>query len=168
MPSKIILDGYNVIHKIPYLARFLPKGLRDAREALVRFMAEWKRSRGGEVVIVFDRKSSVPVGAPSHVGEKAMGISCVFTAPGIEADDKIISLLKSERDPAQVTVVSADNKVINNAKALGVNVISPSFLEKAPAKRGKSSATAGVKSLSPDKENDITRWYLEQLVKTKA
>ena len=165
MSLKIILDGYNVIHKIPYLAGFLQKDLASAREALVRLMTEWRRSRGAEVVIVFDRKKDALTNIPVHSSQKVSGISCIFTAPGIEADDKIISLLKNEKDPAHVTVVSADNQIINNCKAMGVKVVPPSFLDKEPVKRGKSSQTVEVKRLSPGRENDITRWYMEQLRK---
>ena len=165
MPSKIILDGYNVIHKIPYLAGFLQTELASAREALVRLMAEWRRSRGAEVVIVFDRKKDALMNIPVHSSQNVSGISCIFTTPGIEADDKIISLLKNEKNPANVTVVTADNKVINNCKAMGIKVVSPSFLDKEPEKRGKSSQTVETKRLSPGRENDITRWYMEQLRK---
>lgn len=166
MPAKFILDGYNVIHKIPYLAGFLSKSLQEAREALVRLIAEWRQPRGADVVIVFDRKKDALAGAPVRPSQKASGISCIFTAPGVEADDKIISLLMLEKNPANVMVVSADGKVINNAKALGVRAVPPSFLDKGPVRRQKrSSQGAEAKRLSPGRENDITQWYKKQLAR---
>lgn len=161
---KYILDGYNVIHKVPRLAGLLSRSLQEAREGLVRLMAEWRRSRSAEVVIVFDRKRDSLDGVPVRPLQKVNGVTCVFSAPGIEADDEIIAMLRREKFPANVRVVTDDGQILNHCKALGVKSELPSrMFNQTPPKIGKTTLPGSSKQLSPARENDITRWYKKQI-----
>jgi hypothetical protein len=116
-------------------------------------------------MIVFDRRKGALAGVPARSSQTVNGISCVFTAPGVEADDEIIAMLRREKIPADVTVVTDDGKILNHCKALGAKTAHPSFLERTPAKAGKPVCDGVPKRLSPALENDITRWYENQLKK---
>ncbi|HQB12718.1 MAG TPA: NYN domain-containing protein [Candidatus Omnitrophota bacterium] len=161
---KYILDGYNVIHKVPRLAGLLSRSLQEAREELVRLMSEWRQSRGAEVVIVFDRNKGSLDGVPVRSSRKVNGVTCVFSAPGIEADDEIIAMIRREKVPANVRVVTGDGQILNHCKALGVGTELPSrMFDQTPPKTGKTVASGNSKQLSPARENDITRWYKKQI-----
>ena len=41
--KKLILDGYNVIHKIPELYALLKKDLERARDGLAGYLLSWSR-----------------------------------------------------------------------------------------------------------------------------
>ena len=133
---KIILDGYNVIHKIPLLSAKLDKSLQEARTALAMHMLTWKpKNRYGEICIVFDGQDSVREGSSCT---KLCGIECVFTRTEEKADNLIVSMVRNAKDASRITVVSDDNYVRNNCRAHGAVVEHASFLEPSPKKQTKA------------------------------
>ncbi|MFH0731302.1 MAG: NYN domain-containing protein [Candidatus Omnitrophota bacterium] len=121
----LILDGYNVIHKIPQLAKCLEESLQAAREAAANYMLTWKRTRGfsGKVSIVFDGKDIF-----SDTGEAPGGIAFIYTAQKHGADDHIISMVKRAQQPEKIIVITSDNYVTNNCRAHGATVKPVDFL----------------------------------------
>lgn len=125
----MILDGYNVIHKIPELSGDSRRSLRERREALIRFMQKWQQANSfkGKICIVFDGRDGVFGGE----GNSGYGMECLFTATKEEADDRIITILKQAKDVSGIIVVSDDNYVRNNCKAYSVDVKPVSYLLRA-------------------------------------
>jgi predicted RNA-binding protein with PIN domain len=161
--NSIILDGYNVIYKIPYLADKLKDSLAEARKSLALYMADWNRKNTSwDVCIVFDGRDQ---GAhlPSEIS--LSGIDCHFTKPGTEADDYIIAIVRQYHKSQKILVVSGDGKVHNNCKAYGIETVHPRFLEGRTGKRKISSNCTEAKSTSQHKESEITKWYKEQMNK---
>jgi len=64
--TTLILDGYNVIHAVPELARHLDRSLQSAREALVRLCQAYRARRGdiGRLYVVFDGRDAQAFGSP--------------------------------------------------------------------------------------------------------
>lgn len=114
-----ILDGYNVIHAVPFLKKRLDESLQSAREALVAACAGFKASRGDirSITIVFDGQD------PSHTNAGPAGIHVVFTGRREEADDRIIRIAQSHAS-GEVCIVSNDNTVSNNSRAHRARVLS--------------------------------------------
>ena len=119
----VVLDGYNVIHAIPALARELDRSLQSAREALVRLCQEYRVRRGdiGQLYVVFDGRDAHASGShEQHHGS----VTVLFTQKPEEADERILRLIEAQRSRSRCLVVSNDNEVFNNARAFGARVIS--------------------------------------------
>ena len=160
MKKTFILDGYNVIYRIPELTAKLEESLESARKALAMRMAEWKRSRrDAEVVIVFDGRDSDFI---DRSRTNLCGIDCVFTRSKEAADDRIIGMVRSSKDPSSITVISHDNCVRNNSRTHGARVEYPAFLQKSRKKANKPVMHAD-KVLSAAKNNSVTDYYEEHL-----
>lgn len=145
---QLILDGYNIIHKIPELEENLGSSLESARAALAGFMAGWKsrHARNCSICIVFDARGG------ENNDEILCGIKCVYAKGG--ADDFIISMVKNSKAPANIVVVSSDNYVINNCRAHGAVIKPVDFLlEKAGPK-----ARHAEEKLSPSAEREINEF----------
>jgi predicted RNA-binding protein with PIN domain len=141
MPTTILLvDGYNLIHRVPELRPSLGQGLEAARLALALHVSTWNRThRATECVIVFDGDQRY-AGAPS---QRLSGVRCLFSRASHGGDDKIIELVRAYRGSgAAVTVVSDDNKVSNNGHALGATVRPSSFIMIAKAPKPLRGQTA--------------------------
>ena len=95
MSLNYLLDGYNIIHRLPVLTQ---KNLEDARNDLIRFI-EIHRPQGSSnnsVTIVFD-------GQPGMGGQPdASGVKIIFSS-GESADDYIKrAVSRSPRDRKSV------------------------------------------------------------------
>ena len=122
MKRIFILDGYNVIHRVPELESRLVSGLDRARQALIVRCAEWFRRRGDiqQLRIVFDGDSSV--GHDAH--EMVHGIRVVYSETGETADERILSMLGDTHPPQAYVVVSDDREVTGRSRRQGASVMS--------------------------------------------
>ena len=166
----MILDGYNVIHAVPELARHLDRSLQSAREALVRLCQDYRRARGdiGRLYVVFDGRAAHASGSPAaDVG----GVAVLFTQAPEEADERILRVIEDERGRGRCVVVSNDNEVSNNARAFGARIISAQAFYKSirpsatPGSRAKGGSSKAA--LSPRDAHQITEGYRTHLERNK-
>ena len=63
----MILDGYNLLHRLPHWAKRLDESLEQGREALLGYCRRWMSTRGDVWLfcVVFDGDSSVSGGLRS-------------------------------------------------------------------------------------------------------
>ncbi|OGV62129.1 MAG: hypothetical protein A2498_07905 [Lentisphaerae bacterium RIFOXYC12_FULL_60_16] len=110
----LLVDAYNVIHRIPALRRALGKNLLAARTALVRRCADWMAGRGDflKCTLVFDGDSSVM--EPGAGG--APGVNVVFTRSGETADQRMMAWLQAHQPGMVYQVVSDDREVTDCAR----------------------------------------------------
>lgn len=163
----VLVDGYNVIHAIPSLARHLDRSLDAARTALVMLCRGYRARRGDvdQLYVVFDGKD-----ADTGWGRQdQQGVTVLFTRRPEEADDRILSLIRTEGGRNRFVVVSNDTTVSNNARALGAQVISVSeFSGQKKSSRQARSAKPAAESKTPLSTRDterITEEYLKHLEK---
>ena len=126
MKRLLIIDGYNVIHRIPRLEAKLSISLESSRTALIRLVDTWaEKHRGIDCLIVFDGKDNVG----SHRDPDAVSrVRCLFTKTKVDADDEIIRTVREfAGKTSHVTVISDDNYVGNNCRAHGAEVQPASF-----------------------------------------
>ena len=161
----LILDGYNVIHAVPQLARQLDRGLQSAREALVRLCEAYRARRGdiGQVYVVFDGRDDELSGA----SEQPRGcVTLCFTRRPEEADQRILRLIEAKQ-PGRCIVVSNDNEVYNNARAHGARVISAQEFSQpgrpASTRRLHAPDDTGKVMPSPRDAQQITEEYRKRL-----
>ena len=161
----VVVDGYNVIHAIPALARELDRSLEAARGALVVRCGAYRARRGDveRLYVVFDG-SDVGGGGPR---EPQRGVTVLFTRHGEEADTRILSLIRAEGRRCRFVVVSNDNQVANNARALGAQAVSAAqfFGQASPARTARAGKAAAEEKppLSTREAQRITDEYRRHL-----
>jgi predicted RNA-binding protein with PIN domain len=127
MGTRIILvDGYNVINRVPELRPSLEGGLQNARNRLVLQVSTWSHGHPGvECVIVFDGDFEHSGGR----GERIAGVRCIYSLTAHGGDDEIIRFVRDYKGrKSDMTVVSDDNKVGNNCRAHGAAVRPSSYI----------------------------------------
>jgi predicted RNA-binding protein with PIN domain len=141
-PGRVLLvDGYNVIHRVPELKPSLDGGLQNARNRLALRVSAWGREHPGvECVIVFDGDFQYSGGR----NQRLAGIRCIFSLASHGGDDELIRFVRDHKGrKSDITVVSDDNNVSNNCRAHGAIVRPSSFIMARKAgKHGGSGARA--------------------------
>src|SRR5690242_5793278 len=115
---RYLIDGYNLLYAIG-LAR--KNGGRAAWDRARRLLLDWLADRhgpaAGDVTVIFDAQNSLGgVVEESHRGLR------VLRDRGRTADDMIEDLLRGEKAPESLTVVSNDGRVREAAKRRGAHV----------------------------------------------
>lgn len=161
----LVIDGYNVLHKIPHLRPLLDKDLREARRALTELALDYQRKVGGiaEVKVVFDGKDIY------HDQSLSPQPHQLFSKTG-DGDRTIVRLVETLSQHYHVIVASDDNFVRNNARAYNASVIKVS--EFLATIRKKTSKTKGdgvfeEKKISSEDAEDITA-HLKKSLKSKG
>ena len=159
----IILDGYNVIYKLPELKLKLNESLEAARIALAHLLSGWRRQyRNADVCVVFDGKDhEMPSASPARIS----GIECIFTRTGETADERIIKIVHGSENPREFLVISEDNSVSNSCRAHGAEVKPASFLMPRRKKNRRTSGEAD-KTISATNSARITNSYKDYLKDT--
>lgn len=117
MSRHFLVDGYNVIHKVPELVPQAGKLLEDSRDGLIRFIVE-QRPHGSlrnSITVVFDGSESVcALPVPGEVR--------VLFSRGETADDLIKRLIEESANPREMVLVSDDRDLQFHARAHAVDV----------------------------------------------
>ncbi len=137
MSRQFLLDGYNVLHKMPEL---LEKSLEDGRAGLLQFISQ-KRPQGSSrnsVTVVFDGSEDVwSIPTP--------GETRVLFSKGESADDLLKRLIEEAANPREIVLVSDDRELVKFAGAHGADVWTVAeFLHQ--GRKGPSSRTARGKA----------------------
>ena len=108
-----LVDGMNVIGTRP------DKWWRDRDAAMLRLvdlLERWAAAEGEDVTVVFEREPSPPI--RSSVIEVTHAPKPKMNA----ADDEIVRLLKAEKRPQAVRVVTSDRALADRVHAAGATV----------------------------------------------
>ncbi|MFO7734388.1 MAG: NYN domain-containing protein [Candidatus Aminicenantes bacterium] len=143
----LLIDGYNVIHRVPELRPSLAAGLESARMRLALQVSTWGRTHQAyECLIVFDGDAQFAGGRDQRLS----GVRCLFSVKSHGGDDEIIRFVREYQGSApDITVVSDDNKVGNNCRALGAAVQPSGFIMSAKARprAGRLKGSADGKAI---------------------
>ena len=165
----VILDGYNVIHAVSALARELDRSLEAARAALISLCTAYRARCGdvGRLYVVFDGRDV----EDDVTREQARGVTVLFSRKPEEADERILSLIRAEGRRGRFVVVSNDNQIANNARALGAQVVSAAQFngQTKPARAARSTPHTVVEKmpLSTRDAQRITEEYRKSLENRK-
>ncbi|MGF1448285.1 MAG: NYN domain-containing protein [Opitutales bacterium] len=121
----LIIDGYNVIHAWSRTRTLLRQGWAAAVAELARSVRVIHDEEGWQVTVVLDGKGERL--SIEHPGGQNT-FSLVYAPAGMAADTIIEQLVHRLPDPAQATVASRDNLVIETTAAHGATPISPDGL----------------------------------------
>jgi predicted RNA-binding protein with PIN domain len=117
-----IIDGYNVIHRVPRWEAHLNASLEQGREALLSYCRRWMQTRGDVWLfyVVFDGDCAV---TSSHTSS-GPGIRVVYTRTGETADDRMLDIMREFGEGCDYVAVSDDRYVSSNAKLLSAETLS--------------------------------------------
>lgn len=153
--QRYVVDGYNLIHKLPDLKALVDSDLERARDRLVDRLAGFALARRVRVTVVFDGRGA---SQPRGVGPR--GVEVVYSRAPENADARIKSLIERERRVRSWTVVSSDNSIVRFARDYGAQTIGSdefgTLLASArrPAARSRPARDAD-RPLGPD---EIAEW----------
>ena len=139
----MVLDAYNILHRIPRWSGMLEESLELAREQVLGYCRRWMSTRGDVWLfcVVFDGDSGVSGGLRSA----GAGIRVFFSRSGQSADDRLLAILDEFGPQFAYTVVSDDHYVRDKARILGANICDcASFADKLDAvelARGQRNAS---------------------------
>jgi len=103
MGEHVIIDGNNLLHALREHAPIAAVG----RETMVRLIERWRKTSGCEVTLIFD--GPAPQGG-LHKQLSPEGLTVRFSAPAT-ADDLIVAIIRDEKDPTRLRVVTSDKAI---------------------------------------------------------
>ncbi|UCF89508.1 MAG: NYN domain-containing protein [bacterium] len=116
---RIVIDGYNLIRRVPELRALDREDLEAGRETLVRELSAYRAGKGHRITVVFDGAESLHLGGGS---ERVAGISVRYSPRGRSADSIIREMCREGK--AEV-VVTGDREIVDTAKRWGTTAVSP-------------------------------------------
>ncbi len=135
----LIIDGYNLLHQVPELARMLGTDIQAARHRLVRMVEETAHAMAQQITIVFDGREA---GSDAALASKYLE---VFFSPGnLSADTVIERLVCKAPNPDKTLVVTSDHAEHDTVSSAGAQTMSSEdFMArcKADAKKSISKRT---------------------------
>ena len=151
---RIVIDGYNLIHAIPELARLVGTDLERARDSLVARLAVYRSQRNVRVTVVFDGRGTL-----AQQTRPPGGIEVVFSRPPQNADAKIKTMLSLEKSPKSWTVVTSDNSIAIFARDFGAKTVpSAEFAAKLGPAIPKLSPNRPVQRDAPMSAAEVAEW----------
>lgn len=109
-----VIDGNNLIGKIPSLQSIHKKDPQGSREKLYNIITEYFRTKKCETIIFFDGYEKVPI---RHSKVK------IVYSDNKTADDHIRNYISNSRSRTQITLISSDGTLCEFAKKCSCQVI---------------------------------------------
>ena len=171
----IIIDGYNVLQSWPPFSNLLdstfptqPKDPKfaQARDRLVRLIAEYAQYRGLRAVVVFDahqRKTHHPT---RNIQE---GLEVIYTKWQQTADDYIIDWVHKYDGDLEIEVITSDQELSQKVREFGATArstfeFSDTYSRARPTRQGRfQDAIPDSDPLLADRVDSKTRRQLEML-----
>ena len=117
----IIVDGYNVIFKVPELGYSTEKcDIEILRNRFLAILEQYKEKRKHKLIVVFDGK-----GHGNSSETRAAGIDVVFSRQDLNADEEIKRMVSNSGNPRHITVITADRDIEQYVKKYGCKVVEP-------------------------------------------
>ncbi len=110
----MLIDGHNLIGQMSTLSLQDPNDETELVLLLRRYAARTRK----RLTVIFDH--GLP-GGPSKLS--GGGVRVVFASTGTNADALIRRRLRRHRRPAELTVVTSDRELIDDAEARGAQVV---------------------------------------------
>jgi len=115
----ILIDGYNLIRQSVDFRRFERHSLEAGRQALIDWLADYRRRKNHTITVVFDGWES---GSPLEERDYSSGINIIYSPRGVKADDVIKRITASADE--EILVVSSDHEITSFAVRRGKAALS--------------------------------------------
>ena len=130
----LIIDGYNLLHQVPELAKMLGTDIQRARHRLVRMVGETAHNMARQTTVVFDGREA---GSDAALTSKYRE---VFFSPGnLSADTVIERLVCKCPNPDKTLVVTSDHAEHDTVSSAGAHTMSSEeFMARCEANANKT------------------------------
>lgn len=116
---RIVIDGYNLIRRVPELRVLDRDDLEAGRDGLVQELSTYRAGKGHRIIVVFDGAEALHLGGSR---ERVAGIAVRYSPRGRSADSVIKEMC---RESQADVVVTADREIMDAARRAGVTPVSP-------------------------------------------
>ena len=110
----IIIDAYNLIHRVKDLRQILEQNLERSRTVLLSRLETYRQKKHVQITVVFDG---------DNVGENPVrtvsGLRVIFSRNSKKADPIIKDMVRRSKKRASILVVSSDRSVADYARSMG-------------------------------------------------
>jgi len=145
-----IIDGNNLIHKIPALKNLQQKDKQLSREKIALMIDRFFISKNVKVEIVFD-------GFPNEAINTSK--ARIYYSEKEKADNLIRRKIEFSDNPKLITIVSSDTDITNLARKCSCKIIaSENFAKEIQSNKNKDEEIEKTKSISND---EIRKLFLE-------
>lgn len=157
--KKYIIDGYNLLKSSAFNAP-LNLSLENQRNHLIRMIKSYSKFEQCEVLIIFDNSSSFKTERSAGTGR----VQIKFTKSSMEADELIKKIIRKEKIPANLIVISSDRAIQYAAKDHGATSLSSEDYYRLIAKKQQSTRDANTTHFAREKydpnlgEKEIQYW----------
>lgn len=151
---QFIIDGYNLLffHLTP------DEDLKKNREELILLLDKKFKSLSIKATIIFDGFNQAE-NKPEHQFFKALTV--IFSPKTQTADEFIIEQLSASKNPNEITVITGDKNLAQNARNLGAHSKTPkSFLKELTKKQDKKE----INEKTAEQEYEDTKSNIERLL----
>lgn len=153
MKKNFIVDGFNLGYKIPSIARWIASGKTDyAIQLIINHIQKSIGLKAEQIIIVFDGQYE---GSKSTAKQGKILIK--FSKKPQTADDIIRDFIRHLKKTSDWVVISADNEIINTAKAMGVEIMPANDLNNRDLKPGQTNNKERDEKYNP-RDIDIDYW----------
>lgn len=147
----LIIDGHNLIPKLPGMSLDLP----DDEEQLIKLLIEFAGTVKKRIIVYFDNAP------PGYAGLRRYGsVSAYFVSEGRSADNAIrIKLNRLGKEAKNWTVVSSDHEVGEYVRFAGARLIKSEDFARAifVALRDRKQSEKSSTGIYPEKD-EVRRW----------
>ena len=126
----ILIDGYNLIRQSVNLKRFEHQSLEAGRNALIEWLADYRRRKDHLITVVFDGWQN---GQPQEERDYSSGISIIYSSRGVKADDVLKRITAATGE--EILVVSSDREIASYATRRGKATLSSAEFESIVSKQ---------------------------------
>jgi len=151
----IIVDGYNIIHGIPGLRRYLDVSLERARDELIALVKAYQLNKKVNVTLVFD-------GQPSQLSatESRGRFKVMFSKSPGTADEVIERIVRRHAHPRSTTVVTDDAELARFVRSYQAQVWSTDEFYTMLTKRRRCAKKNGIydKFENEMTEEELAEW----------
>lgn len=157
--TKYIIDGYNLLKSAAFNVP-LNLSLENQRNHLIRMIKSHSQFEQCEVLIIFDNSGSFKTERSVETGR----VQIKFTKPSMEADELIKKIIRKEKTPARLIVVSSDRAIQYAAKDHGATSLSSEDYCRLIAKKQQSTRDTNTSDFTREKyepnlgEKEIQYW----------
>lgn len=154
---RILVDGYNIIRRIPELSVLDRSDMENGREYLIEELSGYRSGKGHAIAVVFDGAGSCHLDNRSC---RVKGVTVIYSRQGRSADDVIAALCSEGKADLLIT---ADRELCRRAENAGVPAAAPElFWRKIEEEKFRR-----MKGLEPEDDDFPSRGYGQKL-KRKA
>lgn len=122
MNPHYLIDGYNLIHLVSELSRFLDDGLEPARNRLIHLLYSYAMTHRVAITVVFDGNEVGYMEAPVPANPR---FRILYSHPPEKADPIIKRLIDKAKNRRSIILITADNELTRYGRSSGTQILSP-------------------------------------------